>query len=87
MKFEDLQDGDVVKARWGRAGRERVNWSKWQDTPLYIEKYKGEIVTLALRNKDNWAEYSPRHQKESTEPGKPILLIAEDYYLEINLNL
>jgi hypothetical protein len=85
-ELKNLQDGDIVRARWGRSGREKVNWGRWQPVTLYIEKYKGEIVTLALKDK-NWAEYDPRNSLDTYHIGSGVYqLVAEDYYLEIDLN-
>jgi len=76
MTLNELQDGQIVTARWGRAGREDVQWNDWQKVPLYIQRHKGQVVILALAGK-NWAEYSPKHSFDGTT------FLTEDYYLQI----
>jgi hypothetical protein len=79
MRISDLQDNQVVRARWGRAGRTAPDFGPWRDAPLYVQRdNKGNVVVVALRLPpgEDWAEYNPRDFQGG-------LFVAEDYYLEI----
>jgi hypothetical protein len=81
MKVDELQDGGVVKARWGRAGREGPNWCAWQHVELRVQRNgRGKVVLIGLKGGRDWADYDPRHDLEKSSG----LLINEDYYLEID---
>lgn len=36
MKLDDLTNGQVVRYRIGRAGRNDVEWGPWKTGPLYV---------------------------------------------------
>lgn len=79
MKISELQNGQVVRARIGMAGRHEVEWQEWKNLPLYIQKNKkGEVVIVALEPPMNWAEYNPKYDYVGNG-----LFTAEDYYMEI----
>jgi hypothetical protein len=95
MNVSDLKDGQVVRARWGRAGKEDVDWGSWRDVELYVQMFvnkktkEPEICAVALRNW-TWAEYGPRDFIEAKDAyqngvrGAPNgVFLVEDYYLEI----
>lgn len=75
MKIAELQDGQVVRARWGRAGDEDVNWGEWTDAKLTVQRHKERVCLITLKGV-NWAEYGP----EDFNNG---VFLAEDYYLQI----
>jgi len=75
MRMNDLQDGQIVKARWGRAGREAPEFGPWQDISLSVHKRCGRTVILTIRGVE-WAEYVP----DDFDGG---VFVCEDYYLEI----
>ncbi len=83
MKIADLKDGQVVRARVGRAGRESVEWQEWKDYFLYVQRNKkGEIVIITL-HRSGWAEYSPDDYEPPTGYHPYGVFLAEDYYMEI----
>ncbi len=89
MRVSELQDRQTVRARWGRAGEEDVNWGPWQDATLYVQRFQGQVACVGLRNVP-WAEYGPRDFVEAKdayqggERGAPNgLFLVEDYYLEV----
>lgn len=82
MKIGELQDGQVVRARWGRAGEEDVNWGPWKDVPLYIQRHKDRVTCIALKD-INWAEYGPDDFNPDYANPKFGVFLAEDYYLQI----
>lgn len=80
MKVDELQDGQTVRARWGRAGKEGPDWNDWQEVDLRIQRNgKGAVVLIDLRGGRDWAAYDPRHDLERSG-----LLVNEDFYLEID---
>ena len=82
MKVEDLQDNQVVRARWGRAGAEAPAWGPWQDARLYVQRHKGKVVLVTLKD-HSWAEGGPRDLAGPDEWQKNAYFVVEDYYLEI----
>lgn len=84
-----LQNGQTVFARWGRAGRNTVEFGKWQSVELYVQHRQtfkdmpaGPCV-IAIKGVA-WAEYDPVSDCTGVEDGV-ISLQAEDYYLEIKV--
>jgi hypothetical protein len=82
MRVDDLQDGQVVRARWGRAGRAAPNWGPWQDVALYVQRHMGKVVCVTLRD-ISWAEGDARDLVGPDEWQKNAYFVVEDYYLEI----
>lgn len=65
-----------MNVRWGRAGREDVDWSPWRLEKLYVYRHvDGKVVLVTLAD-HNWAEYSPSQLENG-------VFIAEDYYMQI----
>jgi len=83
VKVTDLQDGQVVRARWGRAGREGPDWGPWQDVPLYVQRHMGKVVCVTLQD-IAWAEGDERDLSPPAEGEKNAYFVVEDYYLEID---
>lgn len=83
MKLEELQDGQTVQARLGRAGRTRVEWEGgFEPHTLYVQRHKGKVIIVTLRDV-SWAEGSPRDLcfDEGNEEGGTF--VVEDWYLQI----
>ncbi len=40
MKIKELQNGQVVRLRVGKAGEYEVAWREWGEHPLYVRKIK-----------------------------------------------
>ncbi|WP_126223676.1 hypothetical protein [Burkholderia ambifaria] len=79
MEFHQLNDGCVVTGRCGRAGRDEVEWESPRQYTLYVQKDpKGRNCTIAIRDRDDFAEFDPRHDQEGDG-----LLLSEDYYFEV----
>lgn len=83
MKISELQDGQIVTLRTGRAGRHAVEWGMWRPATLYIQRNKkGEVVVIAIKS-EGWAEYSPRDWNPPFDGNPHGTFVAEDYYMEI----
>lgn len=82
MKVDELQDGQVVRARWGRAGRNDVVWGPWRDTPLAVQQHQNRVVLVTLKGR-NWAEATPDDLCAPRGAQKNAYFLVEDYYLEI----
>jgi len=82
MRVDDLQDGQVVRARWGRAGEEGPAWSPWQDARLSVQRHKSKVVCVTLKD-HAWAEAGPDDLAGPDEWQKNAYFVVEDYYLEI----
>jgi hypothetical protein len=78
MEIKDLQNGQVVRARKGRPGRENVCWEPWHDVQLYVQRTSGGEICVITFADGSWAEYDP----QDFDPTYGIFLV-EDYYLEI----
>ncbi len=77
--LENLQDGQVVRLRTGKAGEHDVEWSEWYEAPLYVQRNKkGEVVIITIKN-SGWAEYNPKYDYRGNG-----LFTGEDYYMEID---
>lgn len=83
MKLEELEDGQTVRARWGRAGEEAPNWGPWQEVRLHVQRHKGRIVLVALKDVA-WAEAGPRDLCPPDDGSENAYFVVEDYYLEID---
>ena len=78
MTLKDLQNGQKVRCRRGRAGPEDVDWGPWEWHTLYVQrKQNGDPFIIALANVA-WAEYRP--DDYSFHYG---VFECEEYYLEI----
>jgi hypothetical protein len=77
MRIQDLQDGQLVRARWGRAGEEDVDWGPWKDVHLRVQRHRDRIVGISLVGV-GWAEYGPGDFDKRSG-----VFLVEDYYLEI----
>ena len=77
MRIEDLQDGQEYKIRLGRAGEESANWGEWGMRKLYVQRHKGKIVVIALKD-ECWAEYRPSDYSPYYNE-----FLCEDYYMQI----
>ncbi len=83
MKIADLQNGQVVRARMGMAGRDHVEWQEWGDYVLYVQRFKGRIVIVSLKD-TGWAEYSPPMDYQPPNGYHPYgVFTAEEWYMEI----
>jgi hypothetical protein len=93
LKLSELQNDQVVCARWGRyvEGRDTPKWGSWTDVRLYVQRVRpqtqargqaGAIAVLTIRRLDgtplNWAEYGP----EDFDPHYNVFE-SEGYYLEV----
>lgn len=85
MKLADLLHGQLVRARWGRAGRSAPAWGPWKEVELYLDRAKQaphQIICLCLMKLNGnfmpWAEYS-----EQDFDTRYKVFLVEDYYLEI----
>jgi len=83
MKIQGLQNGQIVRARCGRAGAHNVRWEPWREAKLFIaamvlsrKNPVPKVLLIALQ--DDGAEYLP-------DDFCPIdrVFHVEDYYLEI----
>lgn len=85
MKLNDLNHGDIVRLRTGRAGRERIEWSEWTEAALYIQKLANGQITLLTVDNGCWAEAGTSDLNctdyDQTEGG---VIMVEDYYLQIS---
>ncbi len=78
MKLNDLQNGQIVRCRTGRAGRHAVQWGDWRQAELYVQRHPKTGNVLIVTPKDEvWAEAGPN---DLCEDG---ILLVEDYYLQI----
>ena len=78
MTIQDLQDGQTVTLRLGRAGRHQVDWEDWEDVKIRVGRSKnGQVIGVRPTNDSFWAEYDPRHDYHDG------CFLAEDYYMEI----
>ena len=96
MKISELQNGQTVRLRTGRAGRTDVAWGPWRNAPLYVQRdHKGRVCNLTPTDQV-WAEYDPRslggrgkastpesyrQAMDSDTPGV-LIFITEDWYME-----
>ena len=86
MRISELQDGQKVTARLGRAGREAAEFGPWHEVELNVQRTKkaykktpaGTVCSIAVKDDPSWASYDPRHDYHGGN-----LLLAEDYYMEI----
>ncbi|WP_434715981.1 hypothetical protein [Paraburkholderia sp. A3RO-2L] len=79
MDFHSLNNGCLVTGRCGRAGRDAVEWEASREYELFVQKDpKGRSCVIAIRNRDDFAEFDPRHEQEGEN-----LLLNEDYYFEV----
>lgn len=95
MKLAELQHGQVVKYRVGRAGRTAPDWSEWRTSPIFLRRREkeyrrgktvypvGQILELVIENEPNWATYCWTSFCPPSQPGSNAIFLAEDYYLEI----
>lgn len=78
MRINELKDGQTVRARWGRAGPEAVNWGLWREVALHIQHGRsGNVALIALKGV-NWAEYGPADYNARYSE-----FLVADYYLQI----
>lgn len=77
MKIEDLNNGDILRARFARYrdGTNGPEWSFWQRTKFYIQRHHGKITIIAPQ-KTGWAEYQPRDFDNG-------VFECEGFYMEI----
>lgn len=85
MHIDDLQDGQVVKARRGRAGRTQVEWDnngRFINRKLSVQRdLKGKVYIVSLASND-WAEYGPNELCKDDD-GHGATFVCEDYYLQV----
>jgi hypothetical protein len=77
MKIDELQDGQMLRFRCGRAGAEDVLWQPWTNGGITVQRHTNRVVILGLRDV-TWAEYAP----SDYDPHHNLFLV-EDYYLQI----
>jgi len=87
MKIDDIADGDVVRARFGRytATKPEPDWSEWQYAALFVGRdKKGKVCWLTPRD-TSWAEYDPRKDFYPADSTLPCAagFECEGYYMEI----
>ena len=82
MRVNDLQNDQKVRARWGRAGREGPNWGPWRDVQLFVQRSKGRVAVVALKD-ISWAECSEDDLCSPSGDLQNAYFLVEDYYLEI----
>lgn len=83
MKLDELQNRQLVRARWGRAGTTGPRWSLWRPVQLTVQRHDNGHITLVALQSANWTEYTPYDIFAPTEGQKNAYLLVEDYYLEI----
>jgi len=92
MTLAELQDGQVVRYRHGRAGRTEVEWGAWESGPIYVRRREkalarryhrqtnapnaGDIITIATTGFG--AEYS-----QGDYSPEHNTFNTEDYYFQI----
>lgn len=85
MHINDLQNGQTVLARTGRAGRTAVEWDnggRFIEHTLYVQRTKqGKVCTVTTTSKD-WAEGGPDDLCPDQD-GQGATFVVEDYYLQI----
>lgn len=79
LRLEDLQDGQEVHVRTARyrEGTDGPEWSGWEKAALRVQRHKGKVVALTLRDR-SWAEYTPADFSVHY-----MTFEAEGYYMEI----
>lgn len=77
MVVADLKCGQLVRARWGRAGRTRIAWCSWQEVRLHVQADKRGLPGIISLDGIEWAEYTPRDLNSHGQ------FQVEDYFLEI----
>ena len=83
MKLNELNDNDIVNVRCGRAGRESVEWGKWNNETLYVQKHNEKPVVITLRSWP-WAEAGTSDLKGiNYDDPQGGIIVVEDYYLQI----
>ena len=82
MKVNDLEDGQVVSARWGSAGKEAPDWGPWVQVRLAVQRAKGKVVLVTLKD-FGWVEASEQDLCDPDEGSKNAYFLVEDQYLEI----
>jgi hypothetical protein len=82
VKLNDLQDGQVVRARWGRAGTEAPAWGIWQNVELFVQRYQDRVAIIGLKNVA-WAEYGTRDLCRPDVSSTNAHFLVEDYFLEV----
>lgn len=50
MKMSELQNGQIVRYRLGKAGETNVTWEPWKDGPIYISRRETELQQRYRRN-------------------------------------
>ena len=85
MHIDDLQDGQIVKARKGRAGRTTVEWEnrgRFTNHRLSVQRNaQGKVWCVNLASND-WADCGPGDLCKDDD-GHGATFIVEDYYLQI----
>lgn len=77
MKLKDLEHGQLVLARLGRAGEDDIAWDPWQHMRLFVQRHDDKIVLITTKDIP-WAEYT----LDDFNP-ESSLFTAEDYYMQI----
>lgn len=83
-----LKHNLVVEARLGLyiPNKTEPEWEDWKDYTLFIQnRTNGEIATLALQERLEWAEYSCESFCEPSKHHPDGVFLVEEYYLEIKL--
>ncbi len=89
-----IEHGDVMTAQQiantlvnGRTYMVRTSRSDtkgpWTAEDLFVQTYKGQVVTITLRNRD-WAEYDPR-DCDLVLDGDKLCMAVEDYWMDIQI--
>ena len=85
MHINDLENGQKVLARTGRAGRTAVEWDhqgRFIEHTLYVARDKQcKVCTVTTTEKD-WAEGGPNDLCPDQD-GQGATFVVEDYYLQI----
>jgi hypothetical protein len=79
---DKLVNGQTYSARKYRA-RDAENPPAFAPMDLFVQHHKGKAVTVSPASLD-WAEFDPR--QEAWIEGGVLQMMAEDYYLEIEIS-
>ncbi len=79
MNLDAFESGVRALVRTGRHGRTAIEWEQPCAATLYLQKDRqGRCCVLALQDRDDFAEFDPRHHSEGEG-----FFQTEDYALEV----
>lgn len=97
ITLENIQNGDSVRFRIGRAGETDVVWENWQEGPIYVQRREHPLpnrlrdpcrpshnqgaIITLTPTMANTAEFSA----DDLSDGPEIVFCCEDYYLQLDI--